>query len=200
MAKASDINNVYPLENTLSFEPIDNITPSMKAPIIIHNRIGWAEWGLIPSWASYSEFKGKLFNARSETLADKPSFQESWNKKRRCIIPATCFYEWPKHAKGTRGIPPYKVSLNGFQLFGFAGLWSKTEHGVSFTIITRDAIDPIRKIHPRMPVMLTPEIYKAWFGATLSEAAQILTNPETDDFINAKEGNSDLNKVTTSLF
>lgn len=194
-AKISELTQLTNIENSIEFNSLDNIAPTMQAPIIIHNRIGMAEWGLIPAWADYTKFKGKLFNARSETLHEKPSFKESWQRKRRCIVPATHFYEWNTHDKGQKGRTPYIVSLSNTPILGFAGLWSKTANGVSYTIITKDAVSPIKDIHPRMPVMLTPDMFEKWFRADHSDAADLCANPQTDNFISAQEGNSDLNKV-----
>ncbi len=75
-----------------------NIAPTQLAPVVLPRHEGDREvvlmrWGLIPLWAKDESIGGRLANARGETLAEKPAFREAW-KRRRCLIPATAFYEW----------------------------------------------------------------------------------------------------------
>jgi putative SOS response-associated peptidase YedK len=104
-----------------------------------------------------------MFNARAETLAEKPSFKQAF-KKRRCLIPVDGFYEWQKSGKGKR---PLCCSLKSGRPFGLAGLyetWVSPDKGYihTCTIITTDANDLIRPIHDRMPVILPREKEAAW--------------------------------------
>ena len=84
-------------------------------------------WGLIPSWAAEDKLGAgpPLINARSETLAEKPSFRTAL-RKRRCLIPADGFYEWQQSASGPKGKKqPYYIHQPNGEVFAFAGLWER---------------------------------------------------------------------------
>jgi putative SOS response-associated peptidase YedK len=124
-------------------------------------RLGYLTWGLIPSWAKEKKGTG-LINARMETLDQKPSFRESF-KKRRCLIIADGFYEWKTDPENDNRKTRYYFQLPSGKPFAFAGLWDtwqKDYHGCS--IITRDAVGDVRDIHDRMPCVLEPEVYSDW--------------------------------------
>jgi len=144
-----------------------NIAPTQNILAIRHstdgNEAGMFKWGLIPSWAKDVSIGAKLINARSETVAEKPSFREAF-KRRRCIIPADGFYEWQRTGGKKQ---PYYFHLKDDRLFGFAGLWEKwrTPDGESLetcSILTTDANEVLRPVHDRMPVILHPDTYDLW--------------------------------------
>jgi putative SOS response-associated peptidase YedK len=178
----SSINTLvelFNLQNTIEFNPQYNIAPSVNAPIIIKNRIGIAKWGLIPPWVmDNSSMEGKLFNARSETISEKPSFQESWIKNRKCIIPSNGFYEWKKTSEGKQ---PFFLHHNQQHILFFAGLWAKTNNQVSFTILTKDAGENIKNIHKRMPVILTLEKAKTWCESDQQSALSMINQANSND-------------------
>ncbi len=77
-------------------EPRFNIAPTQQAPVIIPgsgNEVVMMRWGLIPSWAKDESIGSRLINARAEGISRRPAFRASV-KKRRCLVPATGFYEW----------------------------------------------------------------------------------------------------------
>ena len=126
------------------------------------------KWGLIPSWAKDDSMSARLINARSETVAEKPAFRESF-KQRRCIIPADGFYEWKREGKGKQ---PFFFSLRDGRPFGFAGLWDRwrDEGGKvveSCTILTTEANEVLKEVHDRMPVILHPETYGLWLDTDM---------------------------------
>ena len=153
-------------------KPQYNIAPSQKAPILISNESGKRSldmftWGLIPSWAKDPSIGSRMINARAETLAKKASFKQPL-KRTRCLIPADGFYEWKKDPTG-RTKTPMRIVLKSGELFVFAGLWDtwKDPEGKeirSYTIITTNAIDVLKPIHDRMPVILKPEDEDAWLN------------------------------------
>lgn len=130
-------------------------------------------WGLIPSWSKDMKFGSRMINARSETVAEKPSFRAAF-KRRRCIIPADGFYEWQKLDGGKQPMFIYgadKVPL------AFAGLWefwqSPTGDAIqSCTILTTKPNELMAQIHDRMPVILEPEDFQMWLepGADPTDA------------------------------
>jgi len=104
-----------------------------------------------------------MFNARSETVDKKPSFRDSF-KKRRCLIPADGFYEWQKLEKMKK---PFRFSLKSEKPFGLAGLyetWISPEKKQinTCTIITTDSNELIQSIHNRMPVIVKKELEDFW--------------------------------------
>jgi putative SOS response-associated peptidase YedK len=124
------------------------------------------KWGLVPSWAKDTKVGDGMINARAETVSIKPSFKDAF-RKRRCIIPASGFYEWKKVRDGKQ---PYYFYLNDKDVFGFAGLheeWIDKLSGEvleTCTIITTTANEVLRPVHDRMPVILHSEDYDEWLN------------------------------------
>jgi putative SOS response-associated peptidase YedK len=132
-------------------------------------------WGLIPSWASDPSIGSRMINARSETVASKPAFREAL-RRRRCLIPATGFYEWEKLGKLRQ---PWRIVLRTREPFAMAGLWErwKAPEGrvvESCTILTIEANDLVRPLHERMPVILPRTAYEAWLAPELARAEDVL--------------------------
>jgi putative SOS response-associated peptidase YedK len=119
-----------------------------------------------------------MINARSETVATKPSFRNAF-KKRRCLILADGFYEW-KPEKGHK--QPMFLTLPDGHPFAFAGLWEvwdnagkATTQYRSCTILTRAASASVKPIHHRMPVILKPEAYGPWLNPNNQDANSLQT-------------------------
>jgi putative SOS response-associated peptidase YedK len=126
--------------------------------------LAWLRWGLIPSWASDPAIGNKLLNARCETVAAKPSFRSAF-RQRRCLIPASGFYEWHKAGAGRK--QPYFIRPREGGLFAFAGLWERwldTQGKAveSCTILTTEANEMMRPLHERMPVILDGDGEARW--------------------------------------
>jgi putative SOS response-associated peptidase YedK len=120
-------------------------------------------WGLIPSWSKDVSIGSKLINARSETAHEKPSFRGAF-KYRRCLIPASGFFEWQKLGSGKQ---PMYITSSDEELLALAGLWerwSSPDGSVieSCTILTTEANELMEPIHNRMPVIVEPEDYSTW--------------------------------------
>lgn len=150
-----------------------NAAPLQDLPIIVKNRIGLARWGLLPPWAGEDD-KGlcaKMINARSETVAEKPAFRESWARGRRCLVPVNGFYEWQGERSGKQA---YFIHHQQDDVVALAGLWAKKNDLLTFTILTKDADGPIAAIHHRMPVILSPAQASAWFFADESSAQAMI--------------------------
>ena len=158
-----DIKLAFNTENIISYNANYNVAPSQALPIVIKNRMGFASWGFKPPTSPYSQSKGLLFNARAETVDQKVSFKESWNKKRRCLIPCNGFYEWKKSLNNSKP-SPYFIKPEENELFALAGIWTKDAENVCFTILTQEADPSLKEIHHRMPVIIQPQDYSKWFS------------------------------------
>lgn len=123
-----------------------------------------ARWGLLPQWKK-DDSGPPLFNARAETVAEKPSFRDAFTRQ-RCIIPMDGYYEW--HDK-----KPYFVSLGG-ELMWAAGLWATGAQRLSATMLTTAGADPIAWLHDRMPRFLEREEAELWLRGGVEEARELL--------------------------
>ena len=137
-------------------------------------------WGLVPSWAKDAAIGARMINARAETVAEKPAFRGAF-RARRCLVPADGFYEWAtRHGRKQA----HYIGLRDGGPFGFAGLWERWEDPSggaleSCTLLTRDAIESIRAIHSRMPVILEPAAYAPWRGFSGAGAMQLGSSKRT---------------------
>ena len=127
-------------------------------------RLGSFRWGLLPFWAKDRKMAARNINARCETVADKPAFRESF-ERRRCLVPADGFYEWQVLENGK--LPHFIYAEAGTPL-ALAGLWARwrdpeTEERVTTcTIITGPPTPFMKPIHDRMPLILPPRMWDAW--------------------------------------
>lgn len=156
-------------------EPRYNIAPTQNVVAVLEEdnqpQLELLRWGLIPSWAKEESVGSKMINARSETLAEKPSFKRLLHS-RRCLIVADGFYEWKQEQRGPK--TPMYITLKDHELFTFAGLWDawKSPDGRSFrtcTIITTHSNELIAPIHDRMPVILPEDARQEWLDPKLRD-------------------------------
>ena len=156
-----------PAANEMS--PRYNIAPSQRVAVVPNNgenNVEFFQWGLIPSWAKDPKIGNRMINARSETLAEKPSFRTPY-KRRRCLILSDGFYEW-KAEPGSKTKTPFYIRLKSGKPFAFAGLWEAWSPNIdddplrSCTIITTSPNSLMETIHRRMPVILEPDGYDQW--------------------------------------
>ncbi|MCH2171121.1 SOS response-associated peptidase [Myxococcota bacterium] len=139
-------------------------------------------WGLIPSWAKDARIASHCFNARAETVAEKPAFRDSF-RYRRCLIPADGFYEWERVAGGGRAQPYHITSAVGGP-FAMAGIWDAWEpesgdRTVSCAVITVPANRELRELHSRMPVILGPESFGVWLDGSVEDPEVLLPRLES---------------------
>lgn len=156
------------------FAPRYNIAPAQPI-LMLSNRNGGtfehAIWGLIPAWAKQTGEVKSMINARAETLSSRPMFRGAF-RHRRCIVPASGFYEWQKTSHGNQ---PYYVTLPKNKPMLFAGLWENTpDRGggeiPTACVITTVANEFLQGVHDRMPAILTPEEAKEWITTPDTEA------------------------------
>ncbi len=132
------------------------------------------KWGLVPAWAKDASIGSRLINARSETVAEKPSFKEAF-RPRRCLIPASGFYEWARTETGNK--QPFYFRMKDEHPFAFAGLWERWGEGretiESCTILTTEANEVLAPVHDRMPVIVAPEDYALWLDQKVTKAERL---------------------------
>lgn len=148
------------------YKPLYNAAPTQEIPVVTGpnpRKLSFFHWGLIPYWAKEKSIGTRLINARAETLAQKPSFRQSYARK-RCLIVADGFYEWKKSGRTKL---PHRIVLKNGSPFAMAGLWDSWSLPgnpplYSCTIITTEANNLLAPLHNRMPVILRPEDYRSW--------------------------------------
>lgn len=164
-------------------KPRFNIAPTQPVAVLPNlgdNKLEFYTWGLIPSWAKDPQIGSRLINARAETLAEKPSFRNSY-RRRRCLIFADGFYEWHQEVSKKKKVP-YYFYLQSRDVFAFAGLWDVWHHPDgseirSCTIITTSPNELVKPIHNRMPVIIPPNRYQEWLTASESSTLIELLAP-----------------------
>lgn len=170
-AKTGEIENLLPEKKIAgNVVPRYNIAPSQQIAAIINskpNEITQVRWGLIPFWAKNAAIGNSLINARAETLHEKSSFKMPIRKK-RCLIPASGFYEWKAIAGEKRKIPHF-IRMKSSDCFTFAGLWDSWKDSENNTIITATIITTVPNelmaaIHNRMPVIIPREQRNLWLS------------------------------------
>lgn len=170
-------------------EPRRNITPGSLIPVV-----RWAHgepapklvqmlWGLVPPWWKQDKPPTETKNARCESAPEKPMWRDAV-KYRRCLIPATAWYEWtpvidaetgevvphPKR-KGEPLKKPQELISVDQPTICFAGLWARAVfRGAeieSAAIVTRASVPPLDRIHDRMPVIVPPDRYREWLDPSV---------------------------------
>ncbi len=154
-----------------------NIAPGGMADVIryIDSDVSYASlrWGLVPPWAKDENFGFKTFNARSETVHEKPAFKNAF-KKKRCLIPMDGFFEWRKEAGSKQ---PYFIRRPDQSPLLVAGLWERKENDdqplETFTVITCNANNAFRDLYERMPAILPPEHWEQWLDGSYHDSDQL---------------------------
>lgn len=164
--------------------------PSFLAPIVVKSHqsgrvaCGLARFGLIPPWAKDRTIARHTYNARSETVADKPSFRHAWRQRQYGLVVVDHFYE-PRYESGKA--VRWKIELASGDPFGIACLWERWtdpasgELVVSFAMLTVNADEhPVMKqFHKpqdekRTPVIIAPQRHDAWLSADVPQAAALM--------------------------
>ena len=162
----------------ISYTPRYNVAPTQEVLTVTSDGVEklaqFMRWGLIPFWAKDPSIGQRMINARAESVAEKPSFRQAF-QKRRCLIIADGFYEWRREGKGK---VPMRIITKSGDPFGFAGLWeawkSPGGHLVkSCTIVTTTPNTVMEPIHNRMPVILPRESEVQWLDPANSDTAEL---------------------------
>ena len=171
--------------NDLPRIPNYNVCPTNQVHTVTsddgHRRLRPMRWGFIPHWYKTLSDGPLLINARAETIAEKPAFRAAC-RERRCLIPASGFYEWTKDEDGKR-LPWYIHPAEG-EMLAFAGVWQAWDKGeeplTTCAIVTTDANKAMSKIHHRMPVVLARNDWAKWLGEEGKGAATLMHAPPED--------------------
>jgi putative SOS response-associated peptidase YedK len=181
-----ELKDLFPdVTFNIEHSPRFNIAPSQLIPVIRRDgngnlRADMLKWGLIPSWSKDERIGFRLINARAETVAEKPAFREAF-KSRRCLIPATGYFEWIINAETKNKLPIYFIPKSN-DIFTFAGLWETwiSPDGKiieSTTIITTEPNSFVNNYHLRMPAILPGEEHDKWLSPavkSLDEYSRLL--------------------------
>ena len=202
IADPNVIQQEFNLTGVPDVTPRYNIAPTQTLPVITNENpreLSFLRWGLVPSWAKDDTAGAKMINARAETVAEKPAFRSAF-RRRRCLVPASGFYEWQARDDGKA---PMFIHLKDREIFAFAGLWEVWQMPTgeplrTFTILTTDANDFVSSIHNRMPVILRREDYASWLqpDEVPAEALQPLLKPFDPAAMAAHEVSKAVNRAT----
>jgi putative SOS response-associated peptidase YedK len=154
-------------------EPREEITPGTGVVAIFEDRDRGGrrgdifDWGLVPSWCKDPRTATRPINARSETVASKPTFREPF-RYRRCLVPMTGFFEWDRKTQPRR---KYTFSNPDVPLLAVAGVWDHWQHAdgseiLSLALLTQPANKVMAPIHHRMPVILEPAVWDQWLDTS----------------------------------
>jgi putative SOS response-associated peptidase YedK len=177
---AEAVRRTFAVDEMPALEPRYNISPTQDVPAVRAREEGRREmvmlhWGLVPKWAKDKANGNRMINARSESLAEKPSFRDAF-RKRRCLVAADGWYEWQV---ATGGKQPWFIRAKDARPLAFAGLWERWKDPAdgalleSCTIVTTDASASIKKIHDRMPVVLPEAQWDRWLDTAYSDTDQL---------------------------
>jgi putative SOS response-associated peptidase YedK len=186
----------------VNFPPRYNIAPTQPIGVVRlvegKRQFALVRWGLLPSWVKDPKGFSLVFNARGESVLDKPAFRNAM-KRRRCLIPADGFYEWQN--AGERKRPFYVHAKSGAPL-AFAGLWEtwtgpNGEELDTAAIFTTHANKALAPIHERMPVIVPPEAFGLWLNSNEVDAitAAALIAPAPDGMLDAYEISTAVNRT-----
>ncbi len=160
-----------------------NLAPSEAASVVVQEGdlaavVRRMEFGIVPSWNPTS----RLINARSETVATKPSFRQAF-QHRRCLVPALGFYEWRRDAGGKT--PFYFSATDEERPLVMGGIWEVLNSSYSFSILTTAANGTMQPIHDRMPVIITPDRWTDWLNPTQTDTSFLsdFLHPIPDDYL-----------------
>jgi putative SOS response-associated peptidase YedK len=186
---------------------VENVPYNPDAAPIRQLRI--ARWGLVPSWAKDLSASNRLFNARSETIAEKAAFKRAF-AKRRCLIPADGWYEWLRDtdSDGKPRKQPYLMIPEDGHSLAFAGLYefwkpaaSDADLLLSVTILTVPSQGPLEEVHDRMPLVLARTDWQRWLDPALAGPTDLLTGQDeaSREALEVRPVSSDVNSVNNNF-
>lgn len=182
--------------------PRYNIAPTTTVPVVrldprsagsdggtgARRQVEPMRWGLVPSWAKDVSVGSRMFNARAESLADKPAFRRALGR-RRCLVPASGWFEWrklPESSGAGRKVAKqaYYMTPPDGSVLAFAGLWEYWKPAddpeaavVSVTIVTTASVGPLQDIHERMPLVVPAAEWADWLDPAVDPTPLLAPTP-----------------------
>ena len=155
---------------SLEFAPEADVRPTSINPVILlrggKRVVELMRWGLVPSWAAEPKRFAGSFNARAEQAPERAMFRQPF-RRRRCLVPASAFYEWT-HIPGQRRKIKYRITRSDGDLVALAGVWDYWRRGdetmLSYAILTAEPNATMAELHDRMPVILGEEEWDEWLS------------------------------------
>jgi putative SOS response-associated peptidase YedK len=171
VARKFKVEGVPPLAERYNVAPTQSVLGIREAADA--REAAFFTWGLVPRWAKDPAVGSRLINARSETVAEKPSFREAFTR-RRCLVPVDGFFEWARRGDRKR---PFYFRMRDGEPFAVAGLWERWEGGgralETCALLTTGANELLAPYHDRMPVIVRPEDYDLWLDAGIGRADRL---------------------------
>jgi len=172
------IKDEFGLTAIPDLEPRYNIAPTQIVPAIVteggQRKIDFFQWGLVPSWAKDPSVGINMINARSETVAEKPSFRSAF-RHRRCLIPADGFYEWKGEKNQKQAYFIHRPDGHPIAMAGLYEEWeTPDEIRRTCTILTCPPNEVMLELHDRMPVILSPSDFEPWLETPEEERMSLL--------------------------
>lgn len=182
LAETFELGDAVPVSPVYRVSPRYNISPGQPVLAVRVETSGadatlrvpaMMQWGLVPSWSHDPMMGRRMFNARAETVTEKPAFRTAW-RRRRCLIPADAYYEWRREGTGRAAGQPFAFALQSGRTMGMAGLWETWEDAdgsylESCTILTVEANALTAPVHDRMPLILHPADYDVWLDPAMQD-------------------------------
>lgn len=174
------LKKIFGYEETPNFPPLTNISPTQPIATITQNHqkrhFQLMRWGIIPSWVKDPADFPLLINARSESASQKPAFRSAI-RHRRCLIPASGFYEWRRD--GNVKIP-HLISMKDRSPLALAGIWETYSGGDgseidTVAIMTTSANSDVAPLHNRMPAIISPPDFSLWLDSTASDFTEVVS-------------------------
>src|SRR6478609_268693 len=198
------VRNLFGYDDEATFPQRFNIAPSQPIAVVTldggQRRLRLMRWGLIPSWVKDPRSFALLFNARADSVLEKPSFRNAF-RRRRCLVPTDGFYEW--QASGDRK-RPFFIHPAGGGPVAFAGIWESWsgpngEELDTVAIITTEASADLRTLHDRMPAVIAPDAFEMWLDCAHVDAqtAVSLLVPARQGFFTFHEVSQAVNRAAS---
>ncbi|MEH0983438.1 SOS response-associated peptidase [Micromonospora sp. CPCC 205556] len=162
--------------------PDHNVAPTDPVPLVRvlpegGRALSVGRWGLVPHWSRSAAGAARMINARAETVATSRAYADPF-ARRRCLVPADGWYEWVRRPDG--GKQPYYMTPRDGSVLAFAGIWSRWESLLTFSVLTTAAVGELAEVHDRMPLLLPRERWERWLLAPADDPATLLAPPPAE--------------------
>ncbi|WP_328343279.1 SOS response-associated peptidase [Micromonospora sp. NBC_00421] len=178
---AGDLSAVFESSDDTDggLRPDHNVAPTDPVPVVRVDAeqgrvLSVGRWGLVPHWAKSASGAARMINARAETVATSRAYAVPF-ARRRCLVPADGWYEWVRLAGG--GKQPYFMTPHDGSVLALAGIWSRWESLLTFSVLTTAAVGELAEVHDRMPLLLPADRWADWLAPADDPAALLVPPP-----------------------